>query len=135
MNLEGQHIILFDGVCNLCSRTVVFIIKRDKEQQFKFAPLQSDAGKKISAQLNLPSVDFDSLVYLNENKLFLRSDAVLHILKDIGYPWKIFFAFVVLPKPLRDAVYDLIARNRYRFFGKRAACMIPTTETAQRFLS
>jgi|ERR1035437_3767865 predicted DCC family thiol-disulfide oxidoreductase YuxK len=135
MDLPGKHIVLFDGVCNLCNRTAVFIIKRDKKQQFKFAPLQSVAGKKISAQLNLPAGNVDSLVYLQERKSMLRSDAVLHIMKDLGYPWKILFVFILLPAQLRNAVYDFVARNRYGFFGKRDTCMIPSAEITQRFLS
>ena len=136
MNLEDQHIILFDGVCNLCNGTVLFIIHRDKKKKFKFATLQSETGKRISAQFHLSSIDdFDSFVYLKQNKLLLRSDAVLHLLKEMGYPWKIFFAFRVLPLSFRDAVYDLIARNRFRFFGRRDACMIPTAGIAERFLS
>ena len=135
MHLEDQHIILFDGVCNLCNGTVLFIIKRDKKLKFKFASLQSETGQKIVTQFHLPAEDFDSFVYLKKGKLLLRSDAVLHVLKDLGYPWKIFFAFSVLPISFRDAVYDFIARNRFRFFGKRGACMIPTESTMERFLS
>ena len=135
MNFENQHIVLFDGVCNLCNSTVVFIIKRDKKYKFKFAPLQSETGKKIATQFQLPAGNFDSLVYIKESKLLLKSDAVPHILKEIGYPWKILFAFILLPKFLRDAVYDFIAGNRYKFFGKRDSCMVPSAAIAQRFLS
>ena len=135
MSLENQHIVLFDGVCNLCNGAVLFIINRDKEQKFKFASLQSETGQRISAQFNLPKEDFDSFVYLKQNKLLLRSDAVLHVLKDLGYPWKIFFAFSVLPISFSDALYDFIARNRFRFFGKRDVCVIPTAGTMERFLS
>lgn len=125
MNPINQHIILFDGVCNLCNGVVQFIIRNDTERRFKFASLQSESGQDLSRIYGLPTENFSSFVYLRSGRFLLQSDAALYLAKDLGYPWKIFFACIIVPKILRNAVYNCISKNRYRFFGKNESCLLP----------
>lgn len=131
---DNQHILLFDGVCNLCNRIVKFTIKRDPKGKFKFASLQSASGKALLKQFNLPLNNFDSFVYITNNKYYRKSSAGLHVLKDLGGIWKLFYVFMIIPKPIRDFLYNLIAKTRYKIFGKRDTCMIPTPDIKKRFL-
>lgn len=132
-NNEG-HILLFDGVCNLCNSIVQFIIKRDPKGKFKFSSLQSESGQALLRQFGLPTNDFDSFVFISGDKYFLKSSAGLHVLKKLGGVWKVFFIFIIFPRPLRDFIYNFIAKTRYRIFGKRDTCMVPTPDIKQRFL-
>lgn len=126
-------IILFDGVCNLCNGSVQFIIKRDKEARFRYASLQSAAGQKILEQFHLPQDTFNSFVLFEDNKIYTRSTAALRVFSRLkGWKWTAALQYV--PLFIRDGVYNLIARNRYRWFGKRDECMIPTPELKSRFL-
>lgn len=134
MKNDESHILLFDGVCNLCNRLVQFTIKRDPKGKFKFASLQSDSGQSFLKQFGLPTDDFDSFVYVKGNQYFLKSSAALHVLKELGGLWKLFYFFIIIPRPIRDFVYNLIAKSRYKTFGKSDTCMIPTPELKQRFL-
>ncbi len=134
MNEPGTDIILFDGVCNLCNGLVRFIIKRDKIGRFKFASLQSDFGRQWLQQIGKTNNEFDSVVLVKEKKYYLKSTGVLKILKDLGGVWKVFYIFMIVPRPIRDFVYDMIAKSRYRIFGKRDTCMIPTPDLKERFL-
>jgi predicted DCC family thiol-disulfide oxidoreductase YuxK len=127
-------IILFDGVCNLCNGSVHFILKRDKAGVFRFAALQSDAGREQLQRFNLDEQSMTSIVLVEEGRHFEKSEAALRILKRLGWPFKALYALMLLPRPVRDLGYDLIARNRYRIFGKRDACMMPTPEIRARFL-
>ena len=129
-----KRILLFDGVCNLCNGIVQFVIKRDSIGKFKFASLQSESGKQLLKQFGLPTDDFDSFVFINGDKHFLKSTAGLQVLKEIGGFWQVLYIFIIIPKSFRDSVYHLVANNRYRVFGKREKCMIPTLEMEQRFL-
>ncbi len=129
-----RRILLFDGVCNLCNGTVQFLIKRDPGGKFKFASLQSEPAKTLLRELGLPADHFESFVYIKNGTAYQRSSAALHVLKDLGGFWKLFYGFILLPRPVRDFFYDLIAKNRYRMFGKRDACMVPTPELKARFL-
>jgi predicted DCC family thiol-disulfide oxidoreductase YuxK len=126
-------LILFDGVCNLCNGSVQFIIKRDKEAKFRFASLQSDAGKKILQQFQLPTDTFNSFILYQDGKIYTRSTAALRVFSQLKN-WKWVGAFQYVPKFIRDGVYNLIARNRYKWFGKKDECMIPTPELKSRFL-
>ena len=127
-----QQIILFDGSCNLCSAAVQFILRRDKVRQFQFVSLQSDEGKRLLQQYTigsspsppLPAANnhFDTLIYIRQNKVFIKSTAVVHVLSDLGGSWKICYALLVIPKFLRDALYSLIAKNRHRLFRKKTSC-------------
>ena len=133
MNID-KPVILFDGVCNYCNSIVNFIIRQDKEKKFVFAPLQSNAGKQILDKHNLPRTDFDSFVLIDDNKPYLRSSASLQVFKKLPWYWKWTQIFWIVPPFLRDAVYNVIARNRYKWFGKKESCMIPTPEIKMRFL-
>jgi predicted DCC family thiol-disulfide oxidoreductase YuxK len=127
-------IVLFDGVCNLCNREVQFIIKRDKKKQFLFTPLQSKAAQVLLEKFNLPTSNFDSFVLVENGKIYLKSTAVLRIARRLGFGWSLLYVFIIVPPFARNAVYDLVARNRYKWFGKKETCMVPTADLKQRFL-
>ena len=129
-----NNIILFDGVCNFCDSSVNFIIDRDKKNVFKFAALQSEKGQEILDYFKLPKDDFDSFVFIENDKVFKKSSAALWIAYKLGGVWKIFYPFIIIPKFIRDFLYNLIAKNRYKLFGKKDACRIPTPELKQKFL-
>jgi predicted DCC family thiol-disulfide oxidoreductase YuxK len=134
IEVAESSVILFDGVCNLCNGIVQFIIKRDPKGKFRFASLQSECGQKLLGKFGLPSDEFDSIVLIKGEQYFLKSTAGLRILKELGGLWKLLLVFTYLPAPFRDFIYDQIARSRYRIFGKRESCMIPTPELKARFL-
>lgn len=134
MKYNDSPILLFDGVCNLCNGTVQFIIKRDPKGKLKFAALQSDSGQALLKKFNLRTDHFDSFVFIKEEKYFLKSRAVLEVLKELGGVWKIFYIFLYLPRPFRDFVYDIVAKSRYKIFGKKNQCMVPSSEIEERFL-
>lgn len=129
-----QSILLFDGVCNLCNGLVLFIIKRDPDERFLFASLQSDPAQHLLRRFHFNKNYFDSLVLIQGNKVYTRSTAVLHLLKGLGGFWRFLYGFIVIPKPIRDSVYDKVAKNRYKWFGQKEKCMIPTTELKKRYL-
>ncbi|MCB0764650.1 MAG: thiol-disulfide oxidoreductase DCC family protein [Flavobacteriales bacterium] len=131
---SAQHTILFDGVCNLCNRSVQFVIDHDPRGRFLFASLQSDVAETLLKGRAIPAEDQDSVVYLRKGRILLRSAAALYILKDLGGWWGLLFAFIIVPAPFRDMVYRWVGRNRYRWFGKREQCMVPTPELRERFL-
>src|ERR1051325_2634533 len=124
-----EAIVLFDGVCNLCNASVRFIIKRDMNKRFKFASLQSSSySASLFRRLNFDSSGIDSIVLYENGSLFFRSTAVLKIAKYLSGLWKLLYAFIIIPPFIRDAVYDFVARNRYKWFGKRQECELPTPE-------
>ncbi|MEJ7624158.1 MAG: thiol-disulfide oxidoreductase DCC family protein [Pyrinomonadaceae bacterium] len=126
-------IVLFDGVCNFCNDAVNFIIRRDVAGEFQFTPLQSEKGGEIRARFGIPD-DLNSVVLIQNEKVYLRSTAALRIAKTLGGFWQLVYALIILPAGLRDYLYELFADNRYRLFGKRDACMMPTPEIRERFL-
>jgi predicted DCC family thiol-disulfide oxidoreductase YuxK len=129
-----KPIIFFDGVCNLCNSSVQFVIKKDKEARFRFASLQSQAGQEILQQYNLSQNDFSSFILFEGGKLYTRSTAALRVFSRLrGWKWSRIFHWV--PRFVRDGVYNVVARNRYKWFGKRDSCMLPTPELASRFLN
>jgi len=134
--LTAGAIILFDGVCNLCSASVRFIVERDRDAVFKFASIQSDVGKRLMEEhgVAVPEGDPTSIVLIENGRVFDRSTAALHITRRLRGIWKLGWAFVVVPRFVRDAVYDVVAKHRYRWFGKKDACMVPTPELRTRFL-
>ncbi len=134
LNSENNHIILFDGVCNLCNKIVKFIIKRDKIKRFKFASLQSEIGKFYLKKFELPNDKLDTFVYIRYKKSYTRSSAGLYVLKDLGGIWKLFFGFIIFPVFLRDFFYNLIAKSRYKIWGKKDSCMIPSQNISERFI-
>jgi len=116
---NDKQIVLFDGVCNLCSRTVTFIAARDKMLKFAYVSLQSPFGQTLLHNFGLPDRDFDTVVYIAGDKYYLRSSAMLHILKDLGGIWSMAYIFIILPPFIRDFVYNIISRTRYRIFGRK----------------
>lgn len=127
-----EKIILFDGECNFCDRSVQFIIKRDPKGIFKFASLQSEIGKEICKKYNVPNID--SLVLIDNNNYYLKSSAALKICRQLKGLWKLLYIFFIIPKPIRDFAYETFAKNRYKWFGKKDSCMIPSPEDRKRFL-
>ena len=130
----GKIVILFDGVCNLCNGAVQFIIKRDKTSKFLFASLQSDFGQSQLQKFGLDPSELHSIIALDNGKFFERSDAALTIASGLAQPWPMLGVFRILPRFFRDWIYDLISKNRYKIFGKRESCMIPTPELKGRFV-
>lgn len=131
---SNNPIILFDGVCNLCNGAVQFVIKNDKKKEFYFAALQSDAGIALSQKYNLPTNSMKTFVAIIDGKNYTRSTAALQVAKRLGGALSMIYVLIIVPPFIRDAVYDFIARNRYRWFGKKESCMIPTPELRERFL-
>ncbi|CAN5225811.1 thiol-disulfide oxidoreductase DCC family protein [soil metagenome] len=131
---NSTHIILFDGDCNLCNGTVRFIINRDPTSKFKFASLQSEKGQALLRNFNLSTSDFNTFVYINEDQYFTKSSAALRVLKELGGLWTSFYLLIIIPKKFRDFLYDIIVHNRYKWFGERDSCMVPTPELKGRFL-
>ena len=132
-----RPIILFDGICNLCNSAIQWVIARDKEGRFDFATLQSDAARRelegVMGRDEIVALP-DSIVLVDSDGVHTRSAAALRIARALGFPWVLLGVAVVVPRPIRDAVYDWIARNRYRWFGRRDTCMTPTPDLTARFL-
>jgi predicted DCC family thiol-disulfide oxidoreductase YuxK len=129
-----KSIILFDGLCNFCNASINKIIELDKKNKFKFAAIQSEAGKKLLTEFSTDFSKTDSILLI-ENKIVLsKSTAVLKIAKQLSGVYKLCYAFIIIPTFMRDLIYDLIARNRYKWFGKKESCMIPTKEVSGKFL-
>jgi predicted DCC family thiol-disulfide oxidoreductase YuxK len=127
-------IVLFDGVCNLCNRSVQYIIRRDPRGRFRFASLQSDAGRRLLEEHGLGQDAMNTVILLERGKIYSKSDAALRILRRLRGPSRFWWSARFVPRPLRDAVYDWVARNRYSWFGRRAECMVPTPDVRERFL-
>ncbi|WP_240751412.1 thiol-disulfide oxidoreductase DCC family protein [Flagellimonas onchidii] len=134
-DMDGKKIILFDGVCNLCNGAIQFIIKRDKNDLFRYAALQSDIGQQLITERAIDTSKVDSIILIVPGvAYFTKSDAALEIAKGFGGLWKTMTIFTWVPKTLRDAIYDLIAKNRYKWFGRKDSCMIPTPELQAKLL-
>jgi predicted DCC family thiol-disulfide oxidoreductase YuxK len=131
---DGGPILLFDGVCNLCNGLVQWVIAHDPEARFRFASLQSDAGRALLTQHRLPLDAMDTVVLLDGDAHWTKSAAALEAARRLGGLWTLTSILVLVPRPLRDAVYDWVARNRYARWGKRDACWLPTPELRARFL-
>ncbi len=133
--MEDHSIILFDGVCNLCNRFVVFVIRKDTKIKFKFASLQSEVGKRIEESIDIESEESpNSVVFVDKNKYYVKSDAVLRIVKELGGVWSLSYFLFIVPRPIRDFFYDMVAKNRYRLFGRKFHCMVPNSDLKERFL-
>lgn len=132
----GAHdrVILFDGVCKLCNAWSRFILRYDRAQRFKLAPMQGPAGQRILAHLERSTTIFDTLLYVEGDRAFEKSDAVLRIVVQLGWPWKLLAAARLCPRVIRDWCYDRVARHRYRLFGRYAQCVLPRADHAGRFL-
>jgi len=135
MNELGEHpVILFDGLCNLCSASVQYVIKHDPQRIFRFASLQSPQAQKILSGHNLSLNDYSSFVLFASNKVYTRSTAALMVAKKLNGVAKLLYPSIILPKFIRDTVYNIIAKNRYKWFGKKQACWLPTPELKNLFL-
>lgn len=132
---NNKKIILFDGVCNLCNRSIQFIIKHDKEDVFRFAPLQSDIGHRLVLERNIDTAKGDSIILIEPGvAYYTKAVAALKIGQSFGGAWKMLNVLNLIPSVLQNIVYDLIAKNRYRWFGKTEECMVPTPEISAKFL-
>ncbi|MCK0158198.1 thiol-disulfide oxidoreductase DCC family protein [Cellulophaga sp. F20128] len=132
---KDKKIILFDGVCNLCDNAVQFIIKHDKKDSFRFATLQGDTGQKFISDRNIDTTQVDSIILIEPGvAYYTKAEAALKIGKHFGGIWQLLWIFEQLPSSFNDFIYDYIAKNRYKWYGKKEACMIPTPELKAKFL-
>ena len=127
-------IVLFDGVCNLCNGVVRFVIARDPAGRFRFAPLQAETAQPLIRAAGGLHGASDSIVLIEGDRLYTRSSAALRIARHLSFAWPLLYVLMAVPRPLRDWGYDVVARRRYRWFGRRDACMVPTPELRARFL-
>ena len=130
----NEPVVLFDGVCNFCNSNVNYIIQQDRKKIFRFAPLQSEAAQKLLREYNLAAREFDSFVLIDRSKAYFKSTAALKVYGQLPWYWKWTQLLWIFPRFIRDAVYDFIARNRYKWFGKKDQCMVPGEELKSRFL-
>jgi len=131
---RDKPILLFDGVCNLCNGFVQWVIRRDPAGRFRFSSLQSAAGRTLLQEAGIPTDTLSTVVLYEDGGFYTHSDVPLRVWRRLGGAWSWLYSFRLLPKALRDAVYNWVARNRYRWFGRRQACMIPTPDLRDRFL-
>lgn len=131
---KHKKLILFDGVCNLCNNSVQYVIKRDQKNTYLFAPLQSKVGQQIIEQFQIDTVKTDSILLYTNGKLYSKSTAALKVAATLGFPTNILSICIVIPAFIRNWVYDFIAKNRYKWYGKKEACMIPTPELKSKFI-
>lgn len=133
---EGKKVILFDGVCNLCNDSVIKVIKNDKKNVFLFAPLQSEIGEKILKETGIDTSKIDSIIlYDPSGAYYIKSSAALRVMNEFSGLWKLTQVFRILPAGFNNFFYDIVARNRYKWFGKKDSCMIPTPELKAKFLA
>ncbi len=130
---DGTTILLFDGVCNFCDNLVLFVHKWNKNQEIRFASLQSDFGQNILSNVGLSTQELKTLIFIENGKIHTHSTGALKLLKHLGF-WKIFYVFIFVPTPIRNWAYNFIAKNRYKWFGKKESCSLPTPELRNRFL-
>ena len=131
----NKKLILFDGVCNLCNSSVQYVIKRDKHEKFLFAALQSAIGKEIIETFNVDPSKTDSIILYSKAKgVKVKSSAALLVAKDLGFPTNLLSIFLIVPSFIRNSVYDFIAKNRYKWYGKKESCMMPTKSLKSRFI-
>jgi len=132
--MQEHKIILFDGVCNLCNSTVVRVIKADKKNLFRFAALQSDIGERLVAKYHIDISKTDSIILIDNDKAYVKSTAALRIARHLSGGYPLFYSLMIVPNFIRNWGYDIIAKNRYRWYGKKDSCMIPTPELKSKFL-
>ena len=134
MKGSDSKIVLFDGVCNLCNGAVKFMIRHDHDDRFRFAALQEEAGLALTKKYGIDTAKVDSIVLIDNNRTYLKSTAALHIALYLKGIWPVFHAALIVPRFIRDLVYDIIAKYRYKWFGRKESCMIPTAEIKRKFL-
>ena len=133
--MDSSPVILFDGVCNFCNGIVNFVIRNEKGSRIRFATIQSDAGRRLLIQYGYPADDLSSFVFLENGKLYNRSTAALKVSKYLKGLWPVMIGFIIVPVFIRDALYKYISKNRYKWFGKKEICMVPSPELSSRFLN
>lgn len=131
----NHTVLLFDGECNLCNGTINFILDKDKKGKIKFASLQSETGKQLSQESSVTLRNLSSVVLIHNKQVFTKSDVVVQIGLILGGAWKLLVLTRVIPRPIRNWIYDLIAKNRYKWFGKTNQCKLPSTNISSRFIS
>lgn len=135
MSIQQEHkIILFDGICNLCNTSVNLVIKKDKKDLFRFAALQSEIGKTYASKFNIDISEIDSILLIDQDKIYVKSTAALHITKSLSGGYPLLFSLMIVPNFIRNWAYDFVARNRYKWYGNRETCMVPTPELREKFL-
>lgn len=132
--MKQQPVILFDGVCNFCNGAVNFVIKRDKKALIQFAPLQSEKGRMFSRQFGFSEEDMKTFLFIEDGKVYTKSTAALRVCRYLGALWPLCYGCVIVPKFIRDGMYNWVAKNRYKWFGKKETCMMPTPEVRTRFI-
>lgn len=132
--VSKHKIILFDGICNLCNASINFVIERDKNDVFRFAALQSDLGKEYTSKFNIDTSQTDSILLIDQDKIYLKSTAAIYIAKSLSGAYPLLFSLMIVPNFIRNWVYDFVARNRYKWYGKREVCMVPTPKLKNKFL-
>ncbi len=128
-------IILFDGVCNFCNASVNFVIRRDKHDRFRFAPLQSATGQALQEQYQLNPAALDTFILVENGRAYGKSTAALKVARGLGFPVNLAYGLMIIPRFLRDVVYSLVARNRYKWFGKKETCMVPDENVRRKFIN
>lgn len=132
--MKQQPVILFDGVCNFCNGAVNFVIKRDEKALIQFAPLQSEKGRMFSRQFGFSEEDMKTFLFIEDGRVYTKSTAALRVCRYLGALWPLCYGFIIVPKFIRDGMYNWIAKNRYKWFGKKETCMMPTPEIRTRFI-
>ncbi len=132
--VEKHPIILFDGVCNLCNSSVQFVIRHDPQRHFRFASLQSDFGQSVLTKFDLPTNSLQSFILLENNKIDTKSTAALKVARRLSKGWNLLYVFIIVPAFIRDAVYQVFAKNRYKWFGKKESCWIPSPALQHLFI-
>ncbi|WP_442603058.1 thiol-disulfide oxidoreductase DCC family protein [Paenibacillus sp. KN14-4R] len=133
--MNDPVIVLFDGVCNMCNGIVQFTIRHDPKKQLQFASLQSNAGQRLLEAYSLSTSDLNTFVLIDNNRAYTKSTAALRLIRKLNKLWPLLYVGIVVPRPLRDSIYSYIAHHRYKWFGQAEACMVPTPDMKQRFLS
>ncbi len=130
-----MSVLLFDGVCNLCNTSVKWVLLRDKKGEFKFAAIQSEAGQSLLKSFGLENQPLESVILISGRQAYIKSDAAIKVASKLGGIWTIALVFRLVPRPVRDAIYNWVAKNRYRWFGKQEQCLLPQPEWKDRFLN
>lgn len=134
MSQKKYAVIIFDGLCNLCNNKINFVIRNDKKDYFRFAPLQSEIGKKQLAKHHIHQHNFNTFFLLENNKTYKQSTAVLRIIKKLDGLWPILYVLIIIPAFMRNVIYNIIAKNRYKWWGKRDSCAVPDGANLEKFL-
>lgn len=131
---SGNSVILFDGVCNLCSASVQFVLKHDKHQRFLFSPLQSQYAQTILTKHQLSNKDLNSFILIQNNQFYTQSTAAIKVAKALAFPINLLVIFIIIPPFIRNYIYHIVAKNRYRWFGKKSSCYVPVSNWENRFI-